>query len=520
MTTAILRALALNEVRLRLRRVSTLVTLLAVVGVSWLMIPDPHSGNALLKVAGARVLNTSAALALGSASFAGLVFGLGGFFLVRGRMSEDIRSGCGGVIATTTVGNGLFLFSRWLGGVAYLFALIVAFMGTILVCHVLRGDGPIQLPVYLQTYSLMLVPLVFFAVSMAILFDSFAPLLGKAGDVIFVVLWMAQMAIVPVVIRGGEGALPGILVLDFSGMAAAQARLQSVLHTSNLNLGVSPYDARLPAVMLPAAMWSSKVVLLRCGAAALALLPLAPAGWLFHRFSPDRVKVSRARPRRSALGLLNGWLQPLARLARPLFRLAGSVPGIWGQMVAEVALTLVAAPSAIVAALVLLGASLLVKAAFLGPLLMGAVAFWGVLISDVSTRDFAAATEDLTGAVAGGSGQRYLRQLGATALLGLLYTGVIALRWLWGDPIRASALVVGVGALSAVAMLFGRCSGTARTFLGLFLFGLFVAVNAPVPVIDAVGFNGVAHVQSVLTWAVIGVGAALAGFLWNRRQAG
>jgi hypothetical protein len=39
------------------------------------------------------VLYTSSALALGSASMASLLFGLAGFYLLRGRMAEDLRSG-------------------------------------------------------------------------------------------------------------------------------------------------------------------------------------------------------------------------------------------------------------------------------------------------------------------------------------------------------------------------------------------------------------------------------------------
>jgi hypothetical protein len=44
MSAQALRTLALLEARLRLRRLSTLVTLLAVVALSWLMISDPAGG--------------------------------------------------------------------------------------------------------------------------------------------------------------------------------------------------------------------------------------------------------------------------------------------------------------------------------------------------------------------------------------------------------------------------------------------------------------------------------------------
>jgi hypothetical protein len=92
MTGHLPKALALNELRLRTRRMSTIVALPAVVAISSVMIEDPASGDALIVIKGARVLYTSSALALGSAALASMLFALGGFYLVRGRAAEDIRN--------------------------------------------------------------------------------------------------------------------------------------------------------------------------------------------------------------------------------------------------------------------------------------------------------------------------------------------------------------------------------------------------------------------------------------------
>ena len=201
MTGYVLKTLALNEVRLRMRRLSTIVALLAVVAISWAMIADPAGGDALIVVDKARVLYTSSALALGSSTLASMLFGLGGFYLVRGRIAEDMRSGAGSVIGATPVGNALFLAGRWLGAVAYLGLLLLAFMGTIMVCHALRGDGPIEPLVYLSTYCLILLPMIFFAASCAILFDSWAPLMGKARrPAVLLIVGRADF-------DGGDGAI-------------------------------------------------------------------------------------------------------------------------------------------------------------------------------------------------------------------------------------------------------------------------------------------------------------------------
>ena len=517
MNCHMIKVLVLNEVRLRMRRLSTLVALLAVVAISWAMIPDPSSGTAFMAVDNARILYTSASLSLGSAMMGGLLFGLGGFYLVRGRIGEDIRSGTGSVIAATGVGNALFLYGRWLGGVVYLLALILAFMGAILVCHALRGDGPIELLVYLQTYALLLLPMVFFAVSCAILFDSFAPLMGKGGDILYFVWWSAQLSLSPLT---ALHKLPSdvLLLFDFNGMAMAWSSLGAHFDLKNMSVGASEFDPALATVTLPAAFWSAKVILMRCASALLALLLVLPASFLFHRFSPDRVKLAASK-RRSPLALINQWLRPLSKLVQPLFRLAAAIPGFWGQVVADVALTLAASPAAIAAVIVAVAASLLGNLPTLGPLTMACVAFWGVLVADLSTRDYQAGIEDMTGALRGGIVQRYARQLAATGLLGFLFMGVVAVRWSLHDPLRAGALVVGIVSLSALATLFGRCSRTPRLFMALFLFGLYVAVNAiRVPMIDVVGFNGVANAGTVLTQLGIAIGAALVGYAYNGRR--
>jgi hypothetical protein len=511
--------LAHNEVRLRMRRLSTVVALLAVAAISWSMITDPAGGMALLVINDARVLYTSSALAIGSAALGGMLFGLGGFYLVRGRISEDIRSGIGSVIGATPVSNGLFLLARWVGGVAYLVSMIIAFMGTMLVCHLMRGDGPIQIEVYLQTYALLLLPCAFWLVSCAILFDSVSALMGKAGDVLFFFLWMAQLMLMTQLDNRHYSHISSLMAFDFSGIAMSMVNLQMHLHSTGISVGASDFNAALAPLTLPKYLWTPELVGLRGISILIALVPLLPAALLFHRFSPDRVKVSRTRERRSPLTVLNGLLRPLAKLVQPLFGLAQRMPGAVGQVIADVALTLIAAPSAILALLVLVPASLLVQTDVLGGLLTGAVAFWGILVSDISCRDHSAAMGDMTGAVNGGIKRRYLRQYAASVALGLMFMGPVALRFAGTQPVRAMAVVAGVLTLSAFASLLGRTSNTSRTFVALFLFGLYVSINAgKLPMLDVVGFNGSATLASSTTLLAAGIAALVAGFAWNRYQ--
>lgn len=520
MNVHIIKVLAGNEVKLRLRRLSTLVSLFAVVVLSWLMVPAKDSGMTLIALNDARVLNTSTALAFGTASLAAILFGLGSFYLTRGRASEDIRSGVGGVIAASQISNGMFLLSRWIGGVIYMISLIGALLGTTLVLHLIRGDGPIEISIYLQTYSMLLIPMVFFGVSSAILFDSFSFLMGKAGDVLYFILWMFQIGLMATVDGKGIQDITLLLLFDFSGLAANMMTLQNLVHSTQLSVGVSDYNPKLAEITLPHLSWPIEIILIRIGSAFLALVPLLVALRLFHRYSPDRVKVSSTRVRRSPIAMINGWLRPLSRTVRPLFTLAGKLPGLSGQVLADIALTFATSPLAILLLLLFSIAAIVLDASKLPSLLIAAVTYWGIVICDISTRDYAANAEDITGTVSGGKTNRYLRQLFTSQALGLLFMGIIAWRWCINAPMNATALIIGIFSLSAFAILLGRYSRTSRTFLVLFLFLLYVSMNAKnIAVLDMVGFNGAANTSSIMMYALFGLIATVVGYAYNKQQA-
>jgi hypothetical protein len=511
--------LARLEARIRLRRPATLMVLLAVVALSWLMICDPADGHTLIGIGGARVRYTSSALALGTASQLTLLFGLAGFYLLRGRMAEDQRSGLGGVIGASPAGGALFVLARWCGGVLYMSALCAAALATVLLCHAVRGEGPVGLLVYLQTWVLVLGPMVLFTAACATLCDSWAPLMGKAGDLLYFLLWVAQMGIAAG--TGGTGAPPGAIPVDFSGMTAIVAAMAPYVDTGSMMLGIADFDPKLALLTLPDDLWTAALVSMRFLSAVLALLPLLAALRLFHRYSSDQVKPAKSRRRRSPLALFDAWLRPLGRLAQPLFRLSARVPGGAGQALADVALTLAANPSAVAALLLAQVLAISLDAALLAPLVLGCVAFWGLLVSDLAVRDADAGCAGLGAAVPGGDGGRYGRQLAATFLLGLMFTAVAAARLAADAPLRAGAVLAGVFALSSLASLLGRASGSARTFFALFLVGLYTSVNInKIPLADVVGFHGTATALSVLAWLGVGMAALWGGQLWGNRLRG
>ncbi|MCY7387024.1 MAG: hypothetical protein LH481_03015, partial [Burkholderiales bacterium] len=457
------------------------------------------------------------ALALGSAVLASFLFGLASFYLVRGRSREDLIHGMGGVLASTPVSNSVLLFARWLGAVAYLVTLLFALMVTMMVLQLVRGEAPLQPLVFVEMYGLMLIPTIFLAASVAVLCDSFSPLMGKGGDVVYFMLWIGQFSAMPSAIEKHSERLGALGAVDISGIAVIAQRLKQLYHTEHFSIGSSPFDPTLAPIIF-ADFWTADMAGMRIMCALLAMLPLLPAVAIFHRFSPDRVKNVGTARRFSIWALINRLFQPATRLVRPLLSLAARLPGIAGQAMADLALTLMSNPVAVVALIGVSIASAVASANGLAGVLAFAIACWGILISDLSVRDFQSATESLTAAVNGGASRRYLRHMLVTALLGLLFSAVVLTRWVAINPLGAGALVTGIFALSACASLLGRSTRTGKTFLALFLFGLYFSLQIKdIPWLDIIGANGSATVTSVSAQLVAALVMCAVGYEANRR---
>nr|WP_315476883.1 hypothetical protein [uncultured Undibacterium sp.] len=508
------------EVRLRMRRLGTMIALLIVIGVTWAMVSRPSAGMSMMVVDRARTLYTSSTLALGSVTLSSGLLAMIGFYLVRGRVVEDIRSGIGGVIAATEVSNLQFLIARWLGGVAYLGAIGLTVMLTMMVRHLIDGVGPLQPLIYLQTYALILTPLIFFSVSFAILFDSFQVLMGKFGDVAYFFVFCAFIGIIAPNIENMSVAGSPLLALDFFGIGTTIIITKMHFHSHFVSVGGSNFDPALAPRVLPDMVWWTMPVLYRLASACLALLPLIPAVLRFHRFSPDRIKASAGNKRRSPLAILNQILRPLSFLVQPVFALAIRTPGKAGEVFAELGLCLISSPIAILSIIGLNIAAMLMPGQQMSGVLIAAVAIWMILISDMATRDYQADSENMSGATASGTSGRYSRQLATALLLGSLMMVGVASRGIALGLLSLPALLSGVFMLASFATLLGRFTRTSRAFTVLSLFWVYVAVQIrSVSWIDVVGFNGVANSSTISFFSALGIGLAILGYAYNHYKA-
>lgn len=515
-TLGVLFTMVANEVRLRARRVSTLVIFLVTVWLAWSIVADPASGQAMIVSKGQRLLYNSEALALGSAVLVSFIAGIAGFYLARGRMREDVVHGVGGLLASTPVSGTLLVFARWAGAVVYLASLMGAVMLTMMVLQIVRGDGPVLPLVYLRTYALLLLPTVMFAASVAILCDAFAPLMGKLGDVLYFILWMGQFGSMPSTLAKDVDTMPWLSVIDFSGLSAAAFGMQKYLGTTSLSFGGGAFKPDLPPILLDS-WWTSEMVGMRLASMVLTMLPLVLAVLLFHRYSPDKVK-SGAKKRLSVLAWANNLVRPVTRVLVPLLAVATRLPRHVGQIMADTVLVLMANPLALVGLSLLWLAGIITTQAGLSGMAYIGIAIWGIVVCDVAARDWQCGTHAMTAVVPGGAARRHARQLAVIWLLGLFYTAPVLTHWIVTAPFRAGVLLTAVFTLGAIAHFLAQTTRNGRAFLALFLFGLYLSTQIKgVPWFDALGAHGFATTYTTTVYLLVGVGVLVAGAMWSRR---
>jgi hypothetical protein len=508
-SAVVYRALVLNEWRLRSRRISSLVILLAVVAVSWLMVLDPKTGMAMMVTHKQRFVYDSQALAFATGLIASMLFGLAGFYLARGRSQEDLRCGTAAVLAATPVSNAQLLGARWLGAFCFLMSLGTVLMLTIWVLQLVRGEGPLQPLPYLQMLVLGLAPGLMLCASLAVLADAWAPLMGKRGDALYWLFWVAQFAFMPVMLEQGTVRLSGWQVFDIVGASPMLVALSRLLDVSSISVGGGPFDAALPLLHMPEGLWSHELVALRMGSMMLALLPLVPAVLRFHRYAPDLVKL-RSRNARWRLVAALQWLLhplmwPLLGVLRMLMRAAAWLPGLPGRWLADVSLVLLSQPLLALVMLVCAVASAVVPVEQLPALLAVLLGGWGVAVADVSSRDLQSGTLALACAVPGGAWERSWRQGLAAFGLGLLLSLPGLGRWWADEPARALAGTAGLLFFSAAAALLGRLTQGSRSFLALFLFALYLGLQKTgLAGLDLLGLSGDAQPGGALGYALAG----------------
>lgn len=487
------------DVRIRFRRLSTLVIFLLLSALAYVWVPAPSTGRALMQINGKRALYNSAAVGMGTAALACIFIGMIGFYVISNAIGRDARSRTGFVIASTNVRGWEYLAGKFGGNVVFLTTFTLGYMGCAMGMVLVHGEAPLQPLIFAKQYALIIPSTILFVSALALLFESIPFLSGRFGDVAYFFLWAALVGIAASAIeQGGSAQIFGSF--DVSGLGFLLSTTKKHLHTTQIAIGASDFDPHKGVVAYEGLTLDPEWIVPRLISMLLPLPIILLARVFFHRFDPTRVKAAVVK-RTGWLTKINLLFKPLTRASMQLVANGGSA-SLFRSALADALLTVTATP---VLALVVIGTSIVALAAPLQSALPIVIVAMGIAIAGVACREARAGATALAYA-APLLKPRFVAFKLLSSLFVLAPFALVPVVRLIGAPRMLIAFVGGTFFLAAAATLLGLISGNAKTFIVLFLTFWYAAVNdkGATPWLDFAGFNGRA------TLLIIGLYAAAA----------
>lgn len=497
-------AVVLADVRIRFRRLSTLVVFVLLSACAYLWVPDPRTGRTLIEIAGKRAIYNSAAIGMGTAAMATIFVGLIGYYVISNALRRDLSSRCGFVLASTGMRSSEYLAGKFLGNVVFLATFIGGFMLTSMGMLVLRGEAPLEPLVFAKQYFYLVTPAILFVSAVAILFESVPLLSGRMGDVAYFFSWCSSLGLVAMVEEKHHTVgLPAYF--DVSGLGYLFDNMRVITGTTQVSIGSTTFHAANGVYVFGGLTMPPEWILPRLGASLLCLPVLAVALLFFHRFDPAQVRIS-GKEKRNWIGKLNALAKPLARrvVAMPLGR--GS--SLLRAAVADAMLTLTSFPIAVLAVIGLAIAALAAGAHAGAGVLPIAFAAAAIAVAGVASRESESGTTALVASAPLLQPRFIAWKLLASLLVAIAFLavpiGVVAL----ARPASLLPMLVGVVFVCCAATALGSISTNAKTFLVLFLMFWYVVVNdsGHNPSLDFAGFYG--HATPSIAAAYLGAAIA------------
>lgn len=465
----IIAAIAVADLRQRLRAPRTWLLLAALAAVVWWSVPPVEADYLTVSFGdGARARYSSAWIGLVIASIYGALLSLAGFYVVRGTVVRDLESGVWQLLVATPMHRAGYLAAKWLSHLALFGLMLAAGLAMGVVAQFVRGEVPgFDALELLKPVALIALPALALTATFAIWFDLVPWLRRSLGNVVYFFAWVFLLA---GNLARGEGGFPG----DPQGMLAVESALSghagaavSVVGRGGLSVGTQALEGKAP-VLFDWTQWSVGADLLAARGfwIAVAMLALLAATPLLDRFAGHRGGARAASTEGRQLRWLDLVLAPLRSTA-------------FGQLVAaEVQLALrprrrrwFLAMAAVYGAQVFASDKGLVAAILAG---------W-LLSMDVFSRAVLREWDTRTGAlVFTAPGMRH-RLLAARVLVGVGLAWSVTLpallRLALQQPDAALALLVTGASIALWGLALGALFRNARPFELVLVTGAYVSVQ-------------------------------------------
>ena len=203
----IARALLVADLRQRTRSLRFWIVALAITVAGWWCLPPIEAGYMVVAIGDHhRGFYSSAWIGMVLAMMS-LLWGLVGFYLVRGTVQRDFETRVWQLLGTSSMGRGTYLLAKWASHVAVMGGLLCATLAVGLVAQFVRAeDRHVDLWELAKPSLFIALPTLAFSAMLAIWFDVVPLLRRTAGNIAFFFVWIALLTTGPAGITHDQAA--------------------------------------------------------------------------------------------------------------------------------------------------------------------------------------------------------------------------------------------------------------------------------------------------------------------------
>lgn len=509
--------MALADLRERSRRYSFLVTLGVAAALAWSI----WDGRWTLRIGEYQGEPNAAWIGALVSLATTLLLSLVGFYVVKGAVERDRRTGVGQILATTPISRFTYLLGKALSN----FLVLAAMVALLVVAAVLMaaGQGSWALGPLLAPLAFLTLPALAMVAAVAVLFECLPGLRGAFGNVLYFFLWGFALSL-PIITPSGTSDPIGYQALQESLSSAALAEHPDAtgLEGLSLTLGDKRPDAE-HRFRWQGMEWGPILGerILWLGVALSIVLLAVP---MFDRFDPSRRRL-RGRGRSSAeepseIAAKVAAPPPEAPIALTPLSAAGARGRFLGLARGELALLLRGrAWWWYLGWLGLAIASLASPVTAVRPHLVAASWVWAIaLFSSLGCRSRVHGTTELLDAAPRPVvGQTLAVFAAGVATAGLLAAPALLRLFVAGELEAVAAVGAGVLFVPALALGLGEWSGTPKVFEGTFTAIWYLGILNGLPALDFLAGGEAARQAGVPAFYAFASLMLLAAALAGRR---
>lgn len=451
-----------------------------------------------------------------------LILSFAGFYLVKGTITRDRRTGVGQILNATPLNRMEYVAGKFVSNFTVLLSMVMVLALISLIITWIQM-GTLGLPAVwhlLSPFFLLTVPVLFTLAGLAVLFDSLPYLDGALGNVLYLFLW-----------AGSFGISETYPSFDIIGLTTAIQHVQEALASAHPDANIGSYalqirtaeQGTLTGFQWEGLPWNLKTVLPRLNFLGIGFLLSgisAAALYIFDPFSREQKvsvneKVNPSIADEDASCTLSEKSITLSEVS-PVIP-AGFARSFLRSITIELRLLLrghrwwwyISVLGANIIAFAIDNVSLILLIAWLLPLTV-----W----SSMGCRERIFDTESILFSSPAPLKRQLPAQFCAGFIISLLAaTGPFIYFVIAGDWASIGAFTAAAFFIPALALCLGTCTGNPKTFEAVYLILWYLGPLNEIPVLDFMGITTQAIEKGMPYW-VFTISLVLTGITWLRRR--